>query len=104
LTSAEYLAERALTAPRPTRPRRYASALRCTDCGCAPTADQCDEIDEAGAAPTCLCGGELLCPDCGDSVDAPCGECATFGERREGLGSASPGTSLTAYLWMDAAW
>jgi hypothetical protein len=90
--------------PRPTRPRRYAAALRCTDCGCAPTADQCDEIDEAGAAPTCLCGGELLCPDCGDSVDAPCGECATFGERREGLGSASPGTSLTAYLWMDAAW
>jgi hypothetical protein len=91
-------------AARARRPRRYASALRCTDCGCAPAADQCDEIDEAGAAPTCLCGGELLCPDCHDSVDAPCHACATHGERREGLGGVSPMTVLSHAMWRGAAW
>jgi hypothetical protein len=85
-----------------TRPRRHAADLRCTDCGCAPSADQRDEIDEGGAAAACACGGELLCPDCGDSVDDPCGECATFGERREGLGSVSPMTVLSHALWRGA--
>jgi hypothetical protein len=48
--------------------------------------------------------GREDCDDCGGSESDPCHACATHGERREGLGSVSPMTVLTAYLWRDAAW